>query len=87
MKGSNLLYGVLLIILAYVFTVPSIKIQLPYIGSVDVPNLLYGLGQMTLFRIPCWVLVGLLGVVCIATAFRDSSSTQQVVIHEGHEGR
>jgi hypothetical protein len=81
LKGSNLFYGVLLLFLAYFLFIPTFNIQIPYVGwNVPIPNPFYPLGQLTLplpllSHVPLLVYVGILGIVCIVTAFSDDKTT------------
>lgn len=83
MKGSNLFYGVLLLLLAYFLFIPSFNFSF-WGFSVPLPNPFFYLGQLTLpvpllNHIPLLIYVGLLGIVCIVTAF---SSDKTIVVRE-----
>jgi hypothetical protein len=89
LKGSNLFYGIGLLIIAYIMFIPSFNIQIPYINiNAPIPNPLYSLGQLTLplpllNHVPIAIYIGLLGIVCILTAFSDKTTV--VVRESGHE--
>jgi hypothetical protein len=76
MKGSNLFYGIALLLLTYLLTIPSFNITIPYVGiNVPIPNPLYSLGQLTFFKVPLWVMMGLFAVICVLTAFQSDEQT------------
>ena len=80
MKGSNLFYGILLLLITYfIGSVPSINIANIFGYPINIPNPFYGLGQMTFFSVPVWVLLGFLGFLCLVTAFQND---KKIVVQE-----
>jgi hypothetical protein len=79
MKGSNLFYGIILLLITYIIGfVSSINIGNIF-GFPIIPNPIYGLGQMTFFKVPIWVFFGYLGFLCILTAFQED---KKIVVQE-----
>jgi len=80
LKATNLLVGVIIGLLAYGLTIPAIDITIPipYVGNVvtQLPNPFYSLGQQTLFKVPVWVIVGLIGVFCFLSAFMSDKPSK-----------
>jgi hypothetical protein len=80
MKGSNLFYGIILLLITYfIGFVSSINIGNILGYPIDIPNPFYGLGQMAFFNVPVWVFLGFLGFLCIITAFQ---SDKKIVVQE-----
>jgi len=80
MKGSNLFYGILLLLITYFIEfVTSINVGNIFGYPINIPNPFYVLGQMTFFNVPVWVFLGFLGFLCLITAFQ---SDKKIVVQE-----
>ena len=77
MKGSNLFYGLALLILAYLINVPTFEINIGV--PLTIPNPLLAFGQITILNVPMWVFIGLLGFICLVSAFQED---KRIIVQE-----
>jgi len=79
MKGSNLFYGILLVLLAYGLTIATFNLGEVLGFPVTIPNPLLAFGQLTIFNVPVWVLIGLFGFICLVSAFQED---KKIIVQE-----